>query len=55
VWAAKAASDILGGKAPSAIPVARNKQAKILINPKLAGKAGIVFKPDLVRNAQVAK
>jgi ABC-type uncharacterized transport system substrate-binding protein len=42
------------GRQDGTIPVAANKQAKILINPKLAAKAGIVFKPDLVRNAQVA-
>jgi len=53
-WAAKAAIDILKGKPAGTIPIAANKQAKILINPKLAAKAGIVFKPDLVRNAQVA-
>ncbi len=54
-WAGKAALEILRGKAPSAIPVAANKQAKIFINPKLAAKAGIVFKPELVKVAEVVK
>ena len=54
IWAGKAAIDILKGTAPSAIPVTANKQAKIFINPKLAAKVGVVFKPELVTNAQVA-
>jgi ABC-type uncharacterized transport system substrate-binding protein len=53
--AAKQALDVLKGASPSAIPIAKNKQAKVLINPKLAAKAGVVFKPELVRVAQVAK
>lgn len=53
IWAGKAAIDILRGTAPSAIPVTSNKQAKIFINPKLAARAGVVFKPELVKNAQV--
>jgi hypothetical protein len=53
-WAAKSALEILKGKPAGTIPVTPNKQAKILINPKLGAKAGVVFKPDLVRNAQVA-
>jgi len=54
-WAGKTALEILGGKAPASIPVAANKQAKILINAKLAGRAGIVFKPELVKIAEVVK
>jgi ABC-type uncharacterized transport system substrate-binding protein len=54
-WAGKAAIEILGGKAPASIPVAANKQAKVLINPRLAGRAGIVFKPELVKVAEVVK
>jgi ABC-type uncharacterized transport system substrate-binding protein len=51
----KAALDILKGAAPASIPVTANKQAKVFINPRLAASAGIVFKPELVRSAQVAK
>jgi len=54
IWAAKTSIDILKGAAPASIPVAANKQAKIVVNPKLAAKAGLVFKPELLRNAVVA-
>jgi ABC-type uncharacterized transport system substrate-binding protein len=54
-FAGKAALDILKGTPPASIPVTANKQAKVLINPRLAAAAGIVFKPELVRSAQVAK
>jgi len=53
-WAAKTGLDILKGAAPSSIAIAANKQAKIVVNPKLAAKAGVVFKPELLRNATVA-
>ncbi|HET9599817.1 MAG TPA: ABC transporter substrate binding protein [Anaeromyxobacteraceae bacterium] len=53
-WGAKTALAIMSGTAPSAIPVAKNKQSKIVLNPKLAAGAGVVFKPDLLRNAVVA-
>ena len=46
---------ILKGASPASIPVAENKQAKLFVNVKLASKAGIVFKPELVRNAEVIK
>jgi hypothetical protein len=55
IWSAKAAVDILKGASPASIPVVRNKQGKTMINLKLAQKGGIVFKPELVRNAQVLK
>jgi ABC-type uncharacterized transport system substrate-binding protein len=54
-FSGKVALEILGGKAPSAIPVTPNKQARIFINPKLAAKAGIVFKPEMVKIAEVVK
>jgi ABC-type uncharacterized transport system substrate-binding protein len=53
-WGAKTALAIIGGTSPSAIPIARNKQSKIVLNPRLAAGAGVVFKPDLLRNAIVA-
>jgi len=55
IWAAKTVLEILKGKAPSAIPIARNKEAKLKINVKLASKAGVVFKPALARNAEAIK
>lgn len=53
-WAAQSALAIVKGAAPSSIPVAKNKQSKIVLNPKLAAKAGVVFKPDILRNATIA-
>ena len=55
IWAAKAALGILRGKAPAAIPVSANKESKLYVNVKLASKAGVVFKPEIVSNAQVIK
>jgi hypothetical protein len=54
-FAGSAALQILKGAAPSSIPVTPNTKAKIFINPKLAAKAGIVFKPELVKVADVVK
>jgi ABC-type uncharacterized transport system substrate-binding protein len=55
IWAGKTALAILKGTPPSAIPVTANKEAKLYLNVKLASKAGIVFKPDLVKNAEILK
>lgn len=55
LWAGKATVQILGGTAPSAIPLARNKEGQIMVNVKLAARGGVVFKPELVRNAVVLK
>ncbi len=54
-WAGKTALEILKGTRPATIPVTANKQAKIFINPKLAARAGIVFKPELVKVAEVVR
>jgi ABC-type uncharacterized transport system substrate-binding protein len=53
VAAGQAALAILKGAAPASLPVTQNKQAKILLNPALASKAGVLFKHELVRTAQV--
>ncbi len=55
IWAGKAALQILQGTPPSAIPVTQNRDAKLMLNVKLASRAGIVFKPTLVKNAVVLK
>jgi ABC-type uncharacterized transport system substrate-binding protein len=55
IWAGKTALAILKGTPPSSIPVTQNKEAKLYLNVKLASKAGIVFKPDLVKNAEILK
>ncbi len=55
IWAAKAILEVWKGKSAGSIPIARNKEAKLMINVKLASKAGVVFKPALVRSAEVVK
>jgi ABC-type uncharacterized transport system substrate-binding protein len=55
IWSGKAALAILKGEKPSAIPIASNKEGQIMVNVKLASKAGVVFRPELVRNAVVVK
>ena len=52
-WAAATGTRILKGEAPSATPITPNKESKIFMNLKLAGKAGVVFKPEVVRTATV--
>jgi hypothetical protein len=54
-WAGQTALRILKGESPSAIPVAANKQSKMFMNVKLASKAGVVFRPEIVRSAQVVQ
>jgi ABC-type uncharacterized transport system substrate-binding protein len=51
-WAARAALAILGGAAPASIPVAQNRQARLLVNAKHAEKVGITFDAELLRTAQ---
>lgn len=55
IWAAKTAVAILRGQSPASIPIVQNKDAKLYVNVKLASKAGIVFKPELISNAQVLR
>ena len=54
-WSANAALKILDGTAPSAIPIVKNKEAKMLLNIKLASKAGVIFKAALLKNAEIIK
>lgn len=55
IWAAKSALEILKGKKPTDIPIAQNKQGRTMLNVKLATAAGVVFKPALLKNAQVLR
>ena len=55
IWSGKTALAILKGAPPSSISVTPNKEAQIMVNVKLASQAGIVFKPELVRNAVAVK
>jgi ABC-type uncharacterized transport system substrate-binding protein len=52
-WAANTAVEIMKGASAGSIAIARNKQSKIVLNPKLAAKVGVVFKPDLLKHAVV--
>jgi len=54
-YAGSTALRILKGEPPSAIPVVQNKQSKIFMNLKVAAAAGVVFRPEIVRNAQVVQ
>jgi ABC-type uncharacterized transport system substrate-binding protein len=47
-WIAQAALDILNGKSPKDIPVAKNVQRRAFLNPTLAKKAGFKPKADLL-------
>jgi ABC-type uncharacterized transport system substrate-binding protein len=55
VWAGKAALQIVKGAKVSSIPPTQNKDYELFLNVKLASKAGVVFKPELLRNATVLK
>ncbi|OFX20134.1 MAG: hypothetical protein A2V77_11370 [Anaeromyxobacter sp. RBG_16_69_14] len=55
IWAAKTALAVLGGARPSSIEITRNTQSKIVLNPKLAARAGIVLTRDLLRNSLVTR
>jgi ABC-type uncharacterized transport system substrate-binding protein len=52
-WAAKTALKILDGTLPSAIPVARNKEGKIMINMKIAEKLGVELPYEIIQSAAV--
>ncbi len=51
-WSAQTALEILDGTKPSVLTETTNKKGKLIINMKLAEKTGIVFKPNLLKNAE---
>jgi ABC-type uncharacterized transport system substrate-binding protein len=55
IHAGKTALAILKGEPPAKLPVVPNKEGQIMLNVKLAARAGVVFKPELLRNAVVLK
>jgi ABC-type uncharacterized transport system substrate-binding protein len=55
IWSGKTALEILDGKSPSSIPIVQNKKGEIFANVQLAAKAGVVFKPAMIRTATVIK
>ena len=50
-WAAKSALKILGGAAPSAIPIAKNEKGNVVINLKVASAAGVEIPYDMTEAA----
>ena len=52
-WAARAALQILDGTDPSDIPVAQNKQGKLMLNLDIAEKLDIAFDPIMLKNAKI--
>jgi ABC-type uncharacterized transport system substrate-binding protein len=52
-WTAKTALEIIGGKAPSDIPLTRNKKGEIILNLDLAEKLDIAFDVKILKNAQI--
>jgi ABC-type uncharacterized transport system substrate-binding protein len=50
-WAAETALKILGGTAPSSIPVARNQQAVLYLNMPLARRLNLVFPVQMLEQA----
>lgn len=55
LWAGKAALQVIKGTPVSSIPPTQNKDYKLFLNVKLASKAGVLFKPELLKNATVLK
>ncbi len=55
IWSAKTALKILDGVSPASIPIVKNHEAKMLLNIKLASKAGVIFKASLLKNAEIIK
>ncbi|MGD9367579.1 MAG: ABC transporter substrate binding protein [Desulfobacteraceae bacterium] len=52
-WAARAALKILRGTSPSAIPMAQNRQGKLIINLRLAKRLGVTFDPAVFKRAEI--
>lgn len=50
-WSAATAVDILNGKSPADIPVAKNKQGKLYLNMDMAKVLGIRFPVELIDSA----
>lgn len=50
-WAANAALEILDGKAPTDIPISRNKEGKVVINLKMAEATGMEIPYSLIESA----
>jgi ABC-type uncharacterized transport system substrate-binding protein len=51
-WSAEAALKILGGTSPSDIPITNNTKGALVVNARLAAKAGVEFSYDLIESAE---
>lgn len=54
-WAGKTALKILTGTSPADIPVARNRNSKTFLKPRLAYQAGIKFPVELIGKAAIVE
>lgn len=51
-WAAQTSLEILDGKSPSQIPIARNKKGKLIINAKFANSLGVELPYEMLELAE---
>jgi ABC-type uncharacterized transport system substrate-binding protein len=52
-WAAKAAIRIIKGAAPDSIPIVSNQQGQLVINARIAKKAGLTPSFEVLQNAKI--
>lgn len=52
-WAAQTALEIIDGATPSDIPIVANTRGRLIVNPLLADRLGILLTPTVLRNAQI--
>lgn len=55
IFAGKAAAQILKGTSPASIPPTENRNYDLYLNVKVASRAGVLFRPELLKNAKVIK
>ncbi|MBU0758367.1 MAG: ABC transporter substrate-binding protein [Nanoarchaeota archaeon] len=54
-WSGETALRIIDGESPDDIPIVTNKKGNFIINLKLGEKLDIVFKPDLLKIAEIIR
>ena len=52
-WSAQTALKILQGREVSSIPIVQNQEMKLFLNLKLGNRLEIIFKPALLRMAEI--
>ena len=55
IWAAQTALKILDGTPPNDIPIAQNREGRVIVNLKIGNKLGIIFDPRLLRMAEIIR